>query len=108
MTDFHEAIGQDVLEEPAEKLHDVEVGGAWACTSRLTIGEGDGAVCEAHDTSIGDGDSEDRRGQVCEGRVALWIGLTMDMPRDVPSLWVDMLQQPGLAHVFFEDGSVDG
>ena len=28
MTDVHEAIGQDVLEEPAEKLHGVEVGGA--------------------------------------------------------------------------------
>jgi len=28
MTDFHEAIGQDVREEPAEKFHDVEVGGA--------------------------------------------------------------------------------
>ena len=25
---FMQAIGQDMLEEPAEKLHDVEVGGA--------------------------------------------------------------------------------
>ena len=28
VADFHKAIGQDVLEEPPEKLHDVEVGGA--------------------------------------------------------------------------------
>ena len=28
VADFHEAVGQDMLEEPAEKLHDVEVGGA--------------------------------------------------------------------------------
>jgi hypothetical protein len=30
MTDFHDAIGEDMLEEPAEKLHGVEVGGSWA------------------------------------------------------------------------------
>lgn len=47
-------------------------------------------------------------GKVCEGRVAMWSGLTMDIPRDVPSLWVDGLQQTGLAHIFFEDSSVDG
>jgi len=108
MTDVPEAIGQDVLEEPAEKLQDVEVGGAWACTARFPGGEGDGAVCEAHDTAMGDGDAEDRRGQGCAGRVALWIGLTLDMPRDGPSLWVARLQQPGWAHVFCEDGSGDG
>ena len=28
VADFHKAIRQDVLEEPAEKLHDVEVGSA--------------------------------------------------------------------------------
>ena len=49
MADFHEAIGQDVLKEPAEKLHDVEVGGAWACTAHFPVGEGDRAVLEAHD-----------------------------------------------------------
>src|SRR5438128_485302 len=30
MPDFPKAIGEAVLEEPAEKLHDVEVRGAWA------------------------------------------------------------------------------
>jgi len=108
MTDFHEAIGQDVLEEPAEKLHDVEMGGAWACTAHFTVGEGDRAVREADETAVGDGDLEDIRGQVGEGRVAMWRGLTMDIPRDGPHLGVDVLQQSGLAHVVFEDGSVDG
>jgi hypothetical protein len=28
VADFHKAIGQDVLEEPAEKLPDVKVSGA--------------------------------------------------------------------------------
>ena len=44
VADFHEAIGQDMLEEPAEKLHDVEVGGAEAGTAHFPVGEGDGAV----------------------------------------------------------------
>jgi len=108
VTDFHEAIGQDMVEEPADTLDDVEGGGSWACTARLTRGEGDGAVCEAHDASGGDGDPEDRGGEVCEGRVALCIGLRVDVPGDVPALWVDVLQQAGLAHVFFEESAVDG
>ena len=37
--DFHEAIGQDVLEEPAEKFHDVELSGAWARTAGLREGK---------------------------------------------------------------------
>ena len=32
----------------------------------------------------------------------------MDIPRDIPRLWVDVLQQSGVAHVFFEEGAVDG
>ena len=40
MPDFHKAIGQDMLKEPAETLHDVEVGGAWAYTAHFTVGEG--------------------------------------------------------------------
>ena len=90
MTDFHEAIGQDVLEEPAEKLHDVEMGGAWACTPRFTVGEGDRAVLERDDAAGGDGDPEDIRSEVGEGRVSVVIGLTVDVPGDVPDLWVDV------------------
>jgi hypothetical protein len=107
VADFHEAVGQDGLEAPVEKLHDVEMGGAWACTARLTGGEGEGAVYEAYDTSIGDGDPEDRRGQGGEGRGAMRSGLTMDVPGDGPDLWVDMLPQSGLTPIVFEDGSVD-
>ena len=56
VADFHEAIGQDVLKEPAEKLHDVKVSGAWAGTANFTGGEGDSAVLEADDALVGDGD----------------------------------------------------
>ena len=108
VTNFHEAIGQDMLEEPADKLHDVEVGGAWACTARFTIGEGDGAVVELDDATVGDGDPEDIGGEVLEGRVAVWIGLTVDVPGGVPDRWVDVLQQSSFGHLLFANGSVDG
>jgi hypothetical protein len=63
VADFHEAVREDVLEEPADKLYGVECGGAWACTAGFTVGEGDGVVCEAHDASVGDGDPEDVGGR---------------------------------------------
>ena len=100
--------GQHVLEEPAEKLHDVKGGGSWACTARFTVGEGDHAVLEADDALVGDSDPEDRGGEVGEGGVSVVIGLTVDVPGDGPDLWGDLLQQAGLAHVCFENGAVDG
>ena len=63
VTDFHKAIGQDMLKEPPEKLHDVEVGGAGACTAHFPVGEGDGTVLEAHDAAVGDRDLEDIGGR---------------------------------------------
>ena len=91
MPDFHKAIRQDVLEESAEKRQDVKVGSAWAGTTHFTIGEGDGAVCEAHETAVGDSNLEDIRGEGGAGRVAMMIGLTVDVPRDGPDLWGDGL-----------------
>jgi hypothetical protein len=108
MTDFHEALGQDGLEEPAEKFHDVEVGGAGARTARVTVGEGDGAVLERNDAAVGDGDLEDIRGEVLAGRRAVGIGLAVDVPVDVPDQWVDLCQQSSLAHIFFEERTVNG
>jgi hypothetical protein len=108
VADFHEAIGQDVLEEPPEKLHDVEVGGAEACTAHFTVSEADGTAREANETVVGDGDLEDIRGEVGEGGVSVVPRLTVDVPRDGPDLWVEVVQQSGLVHVFFEDGAVDG
>ena len=108
VADFLQAIGQDMLEEPAEKLHAVEVGGAEAGTAHFPVGEGDRAVREADETVVGDGDLEDIRGKVGEGGVAVVIGLTVDIPGDGPDLRIDLLQQAGVAHVFFEEGTVDG
>ena len=107
VADFPQAIGQDVLEEPPEKLHAVEVGGAEACTAHFPVREGDGTVREAHETVVGDGDLEDIRGEVGEGGVAVVVGLTVDIPGDGPDLGGDVLQQSSLAHLFFEKRTVD-
>jgi hypothetical protein len=108
VSDFHDAVGQDMLEEPAEKLHDVKVSGAWAGTANFTVGEGDRAVLEADDALVGDGDPEDRGGEGGEGGVAVVIGLTVDVPGDVPDLWVEVFQPSGCAHLLFPHGAGDG
>ena len=60
------------------------------------------------EAAVGDGDLEDIGGEGGEGGVAVVIGLTVDVPGDGPDLGVDVLQQAGVAHVFFEEGAVDG
>ena len=107
VADFHTTIGQDMLEEAAEKLHDVEVGGAGAGTADFPVGESDGTVLEAYDAAVGDGNPEDVGGEGGEGGMARVIGLTVDVPRDGPHLGIDVLQQSGLAHLFFEERTVD-
>ena len=108
MPDFLQAIGQDVLEESPEKLHAVEVGGAEAGAAHLPGGEGDRAVRERDQATVGDGDLEDRRGEGGEGGVAVMIGLAVDVPRDGPDLGIALLQQSGVAHVFCAESPGDG
>jgi hypothetical protein len=108
MTDFHEAIGQDVLEESADTLAGVEMSRAWTCTAGFTGGEGDGAVCEAHDTSVGDSDPEDIRSEGGAGRVSVVIGLPVDIPGDGPALRIDVFQQSSCVHLLFPQSAVDG
>ena len=91
MPDFHKAIGQDVLEKPAEKLHDVKVHGAGACTANFTVGKRDRAVLEADDTLVRDGDSEDIGGEVGAGGVTVGLRLTVDIPGDGPDLGGEVL-----------------
>jgi hypothetical protein len=90
VTDLHEAVREDMLEEPADKLHGVEVGGSGACTARFTVGESDGAVLKRDDAAIGDSNPEDIGGEVVDGGVSVVIGLTVDVPGDVPDLWSDV------------------
>jgi hypothetical protein len=108
MADFHQAIRPDGREEPAEKLHDVEVGGAWAGTANFTRGKSDRAILEADQTLGGESDLEDRGGERGAGGAAMVMGLPVDVPGDGPDLGIDVLQQAGLAHLFFEERAVDG
>jgi len=108
VADVHEALGHDVLEESAEKLQDVELGGTWAGTADFPGGEGDRVVCERDDAAGGDGDLADRGGERGEGGVAVVVGLTVDIPRDGPDLGIDVLQQASLGYLFLEDGAGDG
>ena len=108
VADFLKAIGQDMLEEPADKLDDVQVCGAEACTAHFPVGERDRVVREADDALVGDGDLEDIGGKGGEGGMAVVMGLRVDVPGDGPGLGIDLLQETGLAHVFFEQRAVDG
>src|SRR5215468_3116029 len=95
-------------EEPADEFHDSKVRGAKADTAHCPVGAGDCAVLQADETVVGDGDLENIWGQGGEGGVAVVVGLTVDVPRDGPHLKIDVLEQSSVAHVFFEDGAVDG
>jgi hypothetical protein len=108
MADVHKALGQDVLEASAEKRHDGEVGSAWAGAAHCPIGEGDGAVFEAHETAVGESDPEDIRGQGGAGGVSIMIGLTVDVPGDGPDLGGDGLQPSGVAHGVCAARAVEG
>jgi hypothetical protein len=103
--DLHEALRENVLEEPAEKLDAVKGGGSWAATAGFTGGEGDGTVLESHETSMGDGAPEDRGGEGGAGGVTIAPRLRVDIPGDGPDLGGDVLPQSGVAHVVFEDGA---
>src|SRR5262245_55476593 len=83
-------------------------GGASACPARVPRGDGDGAGGQRADTPVGDSDPADLGGEVLEGRVAVWIGLTVDVPGGVPDLWVDVRQQASFGQLLFAQGAVDG
>jgi hypothetical protein len=105
---FPQALGEDMLEEPAEQLHDVEGGGAEAGTAHLAVGEGARAVRERDDTLGGDGDLADRRGEGGEGGVAVVMRLPGNVPGAKPALGIAMLSAPGLAHLFFAERTGEG
>jgi hypothetical protein len=108
VADFHETVRHDMLEESAEKFHDIKVRGAEADTAHVPGGEGDRAILQADKTVGGEGDLEDRGGEGGEGGMAVVIGLTLDIPRDGPDLGSDVLQHSSLAHLCFEERTVNG
>ena len=96
-----------MLEEPAHKLQDIELGGARACAFGGAVRERDDTVLERDDTAVGAGHFEDIRGKVLQGRGAVRVGLAVHVPGGVPDLCGDLLDKPSGVHLFFEDGAVD-
>jgi hypothetical protein len=108
VADFHAAVREHVLEEPAEQLENVACGGAWACTASCAGGDRDRAVREAEDALVGDGAPEDIWGEGGAGGVSMMIGLTVDVPGDGPDLWGDGRSHASVAHLFFDQSAGDG
>src|SRR2546428_5106617 len=108
MTYSHTDIENKVLENPAEQIHAVDVGGAWACPAHCTGGARDRAVLEADEAWVGDGDPEDRGGKGGAGGVSVGRRLTLDVPGEGPALGGDVRQQAGVAPVCFAERTVKG
>jgi hypothetical protein len=108
VADCHEAVRQDMLEEPTEKRHDVKASSPEACTAHFPGGEGDRAVREADKTLVGDSDLEARGSEGGAGGRAVVMRLPVDVPGDGPELGGDVLQQSGLAPTVFEARAGDG
>jgi hypothetical protein len=108
VADLHNAMRQDRLEEPAEQLPDGALGGAEACPAHGPGGKGDGAVREAHETGVRDGDLEDLRGEGGESGVAVVLRLSVAVPGDGPALGIDGLQQAGLEPGVFAERTGEG
>ena len=106
--DLHTAVGEDLREEPTEKLHSLEARGASTRPAGCAGGAGNGPVRQRAETAVGASDPEASRGTGCAGRVAVLLGLSVAVPGDGPAVWVARLQESGVAHVFFKDGAVDG
>ena len=96
-----------MLKEPADTRASVKLGGALSSAAGLTLRQGDGAVRERADTAVGDGDSQDLRGKVGEGGGPIWSGLAVDIPGDIPDLWIDAVEEAGALPLLFEDRAVD-
>ncbi len=96
-----------MLEEAADKFHDFEGEDSRAFTVRFAIADEHGAVLDAHDTRIGDGDFEDVGGEVFEASFAGGYRLAVDVPGDLPDIVGNLIQQFCLFHQIAELGTKD-
>ena len=95
MSYLHKARGQDVWQEPAHTLQDVEVGGARASAAGCAVRERDAMGLEQDQTAVGEGHFADRRDEGLQGRGTVRVGLTGHVPGGVPALWGDLCDKPG-------------
>jgi hypothetical protein len=104
---LHEARRQDMLEEAAHKLKDVEAGGAGTGTAWLAVGAGDDAILQADEAPVGDGHFEDIGRQVLQGGGAMGGGLAMDVPWGGPAVGVDLFKLSSSVHLLCEERAVE-
>jgi hypothetical protein len=106
--DVHQAVGQDMREEPTEQLLSVEARGAWPGTAGFAGGEGHGAVRERDETAMRERHVAVIRGAGCQGGVGVGRGRAVDVPGERPEPWVALLQEVGLAPCRLPHGAGDG
>jgi hypothetical protein len=75
-----------VLKETADEFHDFESKDPWTFTVRLAIANEHGAVLDADDARVGDGDFEDVGSEIFEASFAGRDRLGVDVPVDLPDL----------------------
>ena len=66
-----------------------------------------GAILEANDAGVGDGDFEDVGGEVFEARFAGGYRLAVDVPVDLPDIGGNLIQRFCLLHQIAELGTKD-
>ena len=84
VTDFHEAGGQHVLQEAADELDNIEGQDSRSFTVRLAIANQHGAVLDANNARVGDGDFEDVGGEILERGLTGAHRLAVHVPGDLP------------------------
>jgi hypothetical protein len=74
VADFDEAVRQDMLQEAAHELFGCHSGKFDLFSGRVFVFESNASLIEFDDTLVGDGDTEDVRGEILKAARALPIG----------------------------------
>lgn len=107
VADLHETGGEEVLQETADKLHDIEGKSSGSFAVGLTITDQDDAVLDSDDAGVGDGDPEDVGGEVFESGFAGAHGLAVNIPVDLPDCLRNLIEALGLLDQVAELGAKD-
>ena len=96
-----------MLQEATDELDNIEGQDSRSFTVRLAVANEHGAVLDAEDARVGDGDFENVGCEIFESSLAGGDCLAVDVPVDVPELGWDLIQQFGLRHQIAELSSKD-
>jgi hypothetical protein len=97
-----------VLQEPVEKLPDVEMGGTRACTVHFLVGERDRVALAADETVVGEGYPEDIGAREVQAEWPWGCACRWPYQGLVQTWEGDVLQETGVAHLFFAERPGDG